>query len=163
MGHRKTRLVQHPHRRSDPRTSNAAPSVLCFGSKRRIQQTKKGHSMRRESFVLAVSLIITSTTTLAACVGNGAFQNCMDGSANAYSTNRIGNVTQMNGYHGAAGDAWDQSSTSGGNTTAINGISSSGPEWIQTTTTVENGARTIDRTDSHGNSFSKFCGPLGCN
>ena len=119
--------------------------------------------MRRRSFILALSLILTSGTTFAACLGKGAFQNCMDGSANAYSANRIDNVTQMSGDNGDAGDAWDRNSTTIGNAAATNGTSSSGPEWIQTITNVENGSRTIERTDSHGNAFSKFCGPMGCN
>lgn len=108
-----------------------------------------------------IILIMTSTTSEAACSGSGNFYNCSDSSGNSYSVQRYGNQTHMQGYNFDTGSSWSQNSTSYGNTTITNGFDADGNSWNMTQQKIGNSTITSG-FDSDGNYFSKTCNSYGC-
>ncbi|WP_223851393.1 hypothetical protein [Cupriavidus pauculus] len=115
------------------------------------------------STAAAVMAFLVATPTWAACFGSQNMYTCNDSSGNSYQVNRMGNVTTMNGYNAQTGSSWNQSSQHYGNSTHTTGTASNGNSWNSTTQNYGNGYTSTYGTDSHGRSFSRQCGPYGCN
>lgn len=100
----------------------------------------------------------------AKCWGSDAFQNCVDESGNAYTQQRFGNTSTVNGYQQKLpGQAWEQTGTSIGDTTFITGTATDGSTWTETITNYGNGTRTISGMDGKGLVYNKYCTVYGCN
>ena len=100
---------------------------------------------------LALLLSLNIGVAAANCVGTANSYNCYDGrSGNSYNVQKYGNSSYMQGYNAGTGSTWSQQSNTYGNSTFMNGTSSSGSSWNQTIT-----PNAVYGTDSRGNSFYK--------
>jgi len=108
----------------------------------------------------AVAILFAASPVFANCVGSSSFYTCNDSSGNSYTVNRMGNMTNMQGYNSQTGSQWSQSSQTFGNTTLQSG-QTNGQSWNQTIQTGPLGT-TYSGSDSRGRSFHRQCNQYGC-
>ena len=107
--------------------------------------------------ILFLVLSLVSFTSFADCYGTGAFKHCDDlDSGNSYDIYKYGNTTEVDGYNSRTGSSWNETATTYGNTTYIDGTSANGNTWNEEITRSGN-TTYIDGMDSNGNHFSKIC------
>ena len=109
---------------------------------------------------IAVLLLISGSAS-AGCIGSGSLKNCYDNDGNAYTVQKFGNSTYVNGSNSRTGSRWSQDSQRIGNSTYTNGRDADGNSWNSTATKVGN-STFINGKDSNGKSFSKICNEYGC-
>lgn len=111
--------------------------------------------------ILLATILLSSISAQAACVGTGSFKSCTDDSGNSYTVNKLGNSTYVQGTNAETGSSWNQQTHRSGNTSNTYGSSADGSTW--NSTTYRNGSTTNTYgTDSKGNSFSRTCNQYGC-
>ncbi|MEX3635335.1 hypothetical protein [Paraburkholderia sp. BR14320] len=115
-----------------------------------------------------IAICIATTTVFSApvfanCFGSPAMQTCTDDSGNSYTVNRLGNMTMVQGTNAQTGSSWNETATTYGNTTQINGQAANGANWNENITELGNGNRVISGTNASGQSFYKTCNAYGCN
>ena len=110
---------------------------------------------------LFVALLVCHGIASAGCFGSETFYTCNDASGNAYTVNKLGNTTLVNGQNQTTGSQWNERSTRVGNTTYIDGQAANGRNWNSTITT-NGGVTTQSGTDSRGQPFTKVCTAYGC-
>ncbi len=107
--------------------------------------------MKLIKLAFAVLLSLNVGIASANCYGSANMYNCYDAqSGNSYNVFKSGNSTYMQGYNAGTGSSWSQQSNTIGNTTFMNGTSSSGSSWNQTIT-----PNSVYGTDSRGNYYSR--------
>lgn len=114
--------------------------------------------------VLLLSALFVSGAN-AGCFGTESVYSCSDPqSGNNYQVTKFGGTTSMTGTNTRTGNSWSQNSTTYGDITQQNGISSDGSSWRQTIQKNSlTGGTTYSGTDSNGNYYSKTCTQFGCN
>lgn len=112
---------------------------------------------------IAAAALFATTQATAACFGSQNMYTCNDASGNSYQVNRMGNTTTVNGYNAQTGSSWNQTSQHVGNSTYTHGNAANGNSWNSTTQSYGNGYSSTYGNDSRGRSFSRQCGPYGCN
>lgn len=117
--------------------------------------------MKKLLSTAALSLLLISGLSSAACIGTNALSTCTDSSGNTYNVQRIGGTTNVQGSNSGTGSTWSQTSTTYGNTTLHNGVSSDGNSWNGTTHKIGN-SRINSGTDSRGNSYYNTCIGIHC-
>jgi hypothetical protein len=112
--------------------------------------------------LIASTLAGAAAPAYAECFGSDAFSTCYDDSGNAYTVQRFGNQTFMNGSNSRTGSTWSQNSMTMGHTSYHNGVTN-GNSWNMTDQRY-GGMRSIYGTDSRGNHFNYNCTQMfGCN
>ncbi len=112
-------------------------------------QSFKEVAMKFIKIAVALLLSLNISIATANCYGSANMYNCYDTqSGNSYNVFKSGNSTYMQGYNAGTGSSWSQQSNTIGNTTFMNGTSSSGSSWNQTIT-----PNSVYGTDSRGNNF----------
>lgn len=114
----------------------------------------------RSLVICAFALSMVARAATAGCIGSDTFKTCTDASGNSYTVNKMGNLTQMNGYNAQTGSQWNQTSQHLGNMTFHNGTTN-GQSWNMTEQDLGGGMRTYNGTNSAGQPFSHFCTKLG--
>ena len=112
--------------------------------------------------ILTLLLVSMSFGVGAQCIGTNALSTCYDNNGNTYTVNRMGNMTTVNGSS-SNGSSWSQTSNTVGNTTYSNGTASNGQSWNETQTNLGNGNRMVSGTNSQGQYYSQNCNQYGCN
>jgi len=74
---------------------------------------------------IAVLLLISGSAS-AGCIGSGSLKNCYDDDGNAYTVQKFGNSTYVNGSNSRTGSRWNQDSQRIGNSTYTNGRDADG-------------------------------------
>lgn len=106
--------------------------------------------------------VCTSFAANAQCIGSNSFSTCSDNNGNTYTVSRMGNTTMVNG-NSSNGSSWSQTSNTVGNSTYTTGTASNGQNWNETQTNMGGGGRMISGTNSQGQSYSHYCTQFGCN
>jgi hypothetical protein len=106
--------------------------------------------------VLGVCMGVQAQT----CTGTGAYRFCSDASGNAYTVNRLGSSTFVNGSNAQTGSTWSQSTQRIGSSSFTNGYNSQGQSWNATSTTMGN-TTLQSGTDSAGRAFSSQITRIG--
>jgi len=117
--------------------------------------------LKKLSIVALIAIFAVPGYSFAACYGSQSFQNCYDNNGNAYTVQRFGNSTYMNGSN--SNGTWNQQSHSFGNMTQHYGQTSNGNSWNMTQQQLGGGYQSFSGTNSNGQSFNYLCGPYGCN
>ncbi|CAB3796022.1 hypothetical protein LMG28688_04218 [Paraburkholderia caffeinitolerans] len=123
--------------------------------------------MKRSAlYAFFVLVAFTSNAALASyCVGQDTdpIQTCHDDSGNTYRIRRMGDVTTVDGSNDSTGSSWSQRTVRRGeNTTYTTGVAANGAEWDETAHYYDNGRRSVDGTNSKGQSYHYDCTRNGC-
>ncbi len=112
--------------------------------------------MKKTTVLIGCFSLLVTFSASARCMGTGAYSHCYDDYGNEYDVQRMGGMTQVNGYNTRTGTSWTENTYDVGNTTIVNGRSSDGNSWDETIMHMGN-STLYQGTDSRGNSFSKYC------
>lgn len=96
--------------------------------------------MKTLSIIAAIGVLALPVAASAMCVGSDTFESCTDDSGNSYTVNRLGGMTQIQGYN-----------------------SNNGHTWSETEQNLGGGYHSYSGVNAQGQYYSGTCSQYGCN